>query len=138
MTDVAPWVPVEPTTNPAAILGPLPFELGSVSMPIPTSVVPAGATGILVFAWAVLSGVNSALAYWHFASRLANRPTNWFSLMAAGDPGGNGVTCNSQAFWLPAPVDRTLVVTLYGNALSSPTNQGAVEIHGYYPGGAST
>ena len=98
MTGVAPWVPVEPTTNPAAILGPLPFDLGSVSMPIPTSVVPAGATGILVFAWAVLSGVNSALAYWHFASRLANR----------------------------------------GNALSSPTNQGAVEVHGYYPGGAST
>src|ERR1035437_142391 len=71
MTGVAPWVPVEPTTNPAAILGPLPFDLGSVSMPIPTSVVPAGATGILVFACAVLSGVTSAPPYCHFASRLS-------------------------------------------------------------------
>jgi hypothetical protein len=107
-------------------------------MTIPASVVPPGAMGILIFAWAALSGVNSSLAYWHFASSTGSGGGNWFSLMAAGDPTGSTVSCNSQAFWLPMPVDGTLVVTLTGSGLTSSTNQGEVEIHGYYPGSAST
>lgn len=46
---------------------------------------------------------------------------------------GTSVSCNSQAFWLPTPVDAQLVVTLNVNDLPSTTNQGEVEIHGYIP-----
>ncbi len=133
MLPVLPWVPVEPATNSAAILGSLPFARGSVSFSIPTSVVPIGAQGILVFSWAALSGVNPSLAYWHFASSLAGGQANWFSLLVAGDPTGRSVTCNSQAFWLPMPASRQLVVTLNLNDLPSASNRGEVEIHGYYP-----
>ena len=130
---IEPWVPVEPTTKRAAILGTLPFSRGLVSFTIPRSVVPDDATGILVFAWVSLSGVNPAFAFWHFASAVAGGPANWFSLAIAGDPTGQSVTCNSQEFWLPMPADRNLVVTLNLADLPSKANQGEVEIHGYYP-----
>jgi hypothetical protein len=131
---VAPWISVEPNKNSAAILGPLPFNRGSVIYSIPTSVVPPSATGILVFAWAALSGKNAPLAYWHFSTLLADGSRNWFSLLVAGDPSGQSVTSNSQAFWLPAPVDGKLTVTLFASDLASASNHGEVEIHGYYPG----
>ena len=134
MFRVAPWISVEPSKNPAAILGPLPFTRGSLTFSIPDTVVPTSATGILVFAWAALAGKNAPLAYWHFSTLLADGSRNWFSLLVAGDPSGQSVTCNSQAFWLPAPTDGTLTVTLFANDLASPANQGEVEIHGYYPG----
>jgi len=131
---VAPWISVEPNKIPAAILGPLPFKRGSVTLAIPGAAVPATATGILVFAWAALSGKNAPLAYWHFASTLADGSQNWFSLLVAGDTNGQSVSCNSQAFWLPQPADGKLIVTLFANDLSSASNRGEVEIHGYYPG----
>ena len=119
------------------MLGDLPFALGSVTLPIPESVVPDSATGILVFAWAILSGVNPNPAYWHFTVATPNGRTNWFSLLIAGNSTDAGIVCNSQAFWLPAPVDGNLVVTLNANDLPSSTNEGAVEIHGFYPAGAT-
>jgi hypothetical protein len=131
---VTPWISVEPDKNPAAILGPLPFKRGSVTFPIPRTVVPASATGILVFAWAALSGKNAPLAYWHVASTLADGSRNWFSLLVAGDPNGLSASCNSQAFWLPQPADGSLHVTLFANDLLSSSNHGEVEIHGFYPG----
>ena len=136
MYRVAPWISVEPNENSAAILGPLPFERGPVTFSIPQTVVPSSATGILVFAWAALSGKNAPLAYWHFSTLLADGSRNWFSLLVAGDPSGQSVTCNSQAFWLPAPTDGKLTVTLFASDLASPSNSGEVEIHGYYPGAA--
>ena len=87
-----------------------------------------------MFAWTILTGVNPHAAYWHIASAVAGADANWFSLLIAGDPSGASVVCNSQAFWLPAPADGTLVVTLNAHDLPSPTNQGMVEIHGYYRG----
>lgn len=134
MPGIAPWVPVEPNKNGAAILGALPFRQGPVSLKIPDTVVPAGATGILVFAWAILTGVNAPFAYWHFASRAGMTRHNWFSMLIAGDSSGKSITSNSQAFWLPMSVDRTLTVTLFANDLTSPSNRGEVEIHGFYPG----
>jgi hypothetical protein len=131
---VAPWISVEPNKTPAAILGPLPFKRGTVAFSIPQTVVPANAGGILVFAWAALSGKNAPLAYWHFASKLADGSQNWFSLIISGDMAGQSVTSNSQAFWLPQPADGRLTVTLFANDLGSSTNRGEVEIHGYYPG----
>ena len=138
MPAVVPWTPVSPSLNPAAILGDLPFAQGSVILPIPQSVVPSGATGILVFAWAVLRGVNPNPAYWHFAVATSERQTNWFSLLIAGNSKDAGAVCNSQAFWLPAPIDGTLVVTLNANDLPSPSNEGEVEIHGFYPDNTTT
>jgi hypothetical protein len=138
MIRVPPWVPVQPSTNPAAILGNLPFAKGSVTLAIPESVVPCDATGILVFAWAVLSGENPSRAYWHIASANADGSSGFFSLFVGGDPKGSSVTCNSQAFWLPPPVDGSLVVTLNLNDLPSGTNKGEVEIHGYIPGPATS
>lgn len=88
MSAVTPWVSVEPSTNPAAILGSLPFVRGTVVLAIPATVVPDDASGILVFAWSALSGVNADLAYWHFAVNLADGGQNWFSLLVAGDPAG--------------------------------------------------
>ncbi len=134
MHRTAPWIPVEPSTTPAAILGPLPFKRGSVTLPIPRSVVPSSAGGILVFAWAALSGKNPPLAYWHFAARLPDGTGDWFSLLVAGDPTGQSVSCNSQAFWLPMPADGNLVVSLHVSDLPAAQNRGEVEIHGYYPG----
>jgi hypothetical protein len=131
---VAPWISVEPNKTPAAILGPLPFKRGSVTLSIPRTVVPASATGILVFVWAALSGKNAPLAYWHVASTLADGSRNWFSILVAGDPSGQSVACNSQAFWLPQPTDGNLIVTLFANDLLSSGNRGEVEIHGYSPG----
>ena len=134
MAGIAPWVSVEPNENKAAILGVLPFRQGSVTFRIPPTVVPAGAGGILVFAWTILTGVNSPFAYWHFESRVGAERQNWFSMLVAGDPAGGSKTSNSQAFWLPMPIDRNLTVMLFMNDLTSRTNRGQVEIHGYYPG----
>ncbi len=131
---VPPWTSVWPGSIPAAILGDLPFAVGSVTLDIPESVVPRDATGILVFAWAILRGANPDAPYWHIASAAAGASANWFSLLIAGDPAGNGTVCNSQAFWLPAPADRSLVVTLNAHDLPSSTNEGKVEIHGFYRG----
>jgi hypothetical protein len=130
----SPWIPVEPNKNPAAILGPLPFRRGSVTLPIPSKVVPATATGILVFAWAALAGKNAGLAYWHMAVEVGPNRHNFFSLLVAGDPTGSSVMCNSQAFWLPMPRTASLIVTLHGADLMSSSNKGEVEIHGYSPG----
>ena len=127
----APWIPVEPNKNPDAILGPLPIELGSVALLIPPTVVPAGATGILVFAWAKLSGMNPRLAYWHIGADAGGK-RDFFSLLVGGDPTAPSIVCNSQAFWLPMPSSRKLVVTLHVANLSAQT-QGEVEIHGYMP-----
>ena len=135
MSVVAPWVPVEPSNTPTAILGSLPFSRGSTTFTIPTEVVPATATGILVFMWAALSGSNASIAYWHAAVNIASDDggaQNWFSLLVAADASG-GTTVNSQEFWLPTPVDGLLTVSLHLNDLSSSSNQGQVEIHGYYP-----
>ncbi|MBI3568171.1 MAG: hypothetical protein HY084_08230 [Gemmatimonadetes bacterium] len=131
MSRVAPWVAVEPSTTPAAILGNLPMTQGSVSFPLPASVVPAGASGLLLFAWASLAGKNPSLAYWHVASTLPDGSQDWFSLLVAGDPSGRGVVCNSQAFWLPPSASGAITVSLHLNDLPSPGNQGQVEIHGY-------
>ncbi len=136
MASPSSWIPVEPNKIPAAILGPLPFRIKTVALPIPTAVVPSTATNILVFAWAALSGKNSPLAYWHVASEAASGQRDFFSLMIAGDPTGSSVICNSQAFWLPMPPDARLIVTLHAADLPSPTNRGEVEIHGYSPGPA--
>ena len=134
MAGIAPWVSVEPNKNSAAILGNLPFRQGSVTFRIPTTVAPMGATGILVFAWVILTSENSPFAYWHFVSRAGLQRLNWFSMLIAGNP--TGTTSNSQAFWLPMPTDRNLGVTLFANDLTSPKPRGEVEIHGYYPGPA--
>jgi hypothetical protein len=127
----SPWIPVEPNKNPRAILGKLPFKRGSVTLSIPTTVVPATATGILVFAWAALSGENAPLAYWHVAAEVGPNRHDFFSLLVAGDPSGASVTCNSQAFWLPMPRTGSLIVTLHLADLTSRGNDGEVEIHGY-------
>lgn len=134
MNGVTPWISVEPSTNPAAILGTLPFAQGTATFTIPTTVVPDSATGILVFAWAALAGVNADLAYWHFAINIDSVVQNWFSMLIAGDPSGASVNSSSQEFWLPFPADRSLSVTLFANDLTSPANRGEVEIHGYIPG----
>ena len=100
---------------------------------LPTSVVPTGSSGILVFAWVVLSGQNPPFAYWHFGVNAGAAKPDWFSMLIAADPKGS-VTCNSQAFWLPMPVDGNVTVSLFYNDLPSKANRGQVEIHGYYPG----
>jgi len=128
---VAPWTPVFPADTPAAILGDLPFEAGTTSFAIPNAVVPPDASGILVFAWAALRGVNPSAAYWHVSSGPAGSDAVFFSLLVAGDPAGASVVCNSQEFWLPMPADGALTVTLAPNDLPSPANEGQLEIHGY-------
>lgn len=133
MTSVSPWVSVEPSTNPAAILGPLPATLGSVTYPIPESVIPATAAGILVFAWYAVYG-QATDGWWHFAVNLEGGTQNWFSLMlGAATPSQTLSACNSQTFWLPMPVDGNLEVTLFNGQLPADGFQGTVEIHGYAP-----
>jgi hypothetical protein len=134
MPGIAPWISVEPSSNPAAILGPLPFVAGSITYDIPTSVVPSSATGILVFAWYAIEGEINQLGWWHFAVNLEGGTQNWFSLMVAAETSSQNVSlCNSQAFWLPMPVDRALQVTLFKAQLPAEGCEGGVEIHGYYP-----
>ncbi len=131
---VTPWVSVEPNDNPAAILGNLPFVAGTQSFQIPTDVVPADATGILVFLWASLSGKNPPFGFWHASVNIGGGQSNWFSLLVAGDPAGHSVAANSQAFWLPMPVDGLVSVTFFADAtFASSTNSGQIEIHGYRP-----
>jgi hypothetical protein len=127
---VAPWIPVEPNKNGAAILGKLPLKPGAKVFRVPSTVVPSSAGGILIFAWARFAGPNPPLAYWHVGARLADGTENWFSLLVAS---GGDTVCNSQAFWLPMPADGTVVVRLYAAAPLSNCD-GEVEIHGYYPG----
>jgi len=132
MAFIAPWVSVEPSTNPAAILGRLPLTQGSVVYEIPTSVVPPTAGGILVFAFYALAGVVAAPGWWHFAVNLEDGTQNWFSLLVAGGNTSQEVTaCNSQEFWLPMPVDGVLTVTFFNGELSPGGCEGGVEIHGY-------
>ena len=60
MSGVGPWVAVQPLMNPAAILGKMPMRAGVTHrFHIPASVVPPTATGILVFAWAGVSGAGA-------------------------------------------------------------------------------
>ena len=136
MTSVAPWVPVEPSSNPAAILGPLPFTPGTVTYDIPATVVPAEAGGILVFAWYAVHGRIRANGWWHFAVNLRDGTQNWFSVMVGAATTTRDVSpCGSQAFWLPMPFDGKLQVTLFNGQLPEAGGcQGTVEIHGYAPG----
>lgn len=134
MASIAPWIPVEPSSNPAAILGPLPFVPGSVTYEIPPGVVPPSATGILVFAWYAVAGEIPQPGWWHFAVNLEGGTQNWFSLMVAAGTTSQPVSpCNSQVFWLPMPVDGALQVTFFNGQLPSEGCQGGVEIHGFYP-----
>ena len=135
MDGIKPWVSVEPLRNPGANMGPLPMVPGVLTtFAIPSTVVPARAAGILVFAWASIAGVNgSGVSFWHFAVNIAARRQNFFSLLVEGRVESTAACVNSQAFWLPIPGDGKLQVTLFGAALPSPLNHGEVEIHGYYP-----
>lgn len=142
MYRIAPWIAFEPTSSNGGILGSLPLKPGSVTFSIPDSVVPSGAGGILVFAWARLSGLNPKVAYWHVGATVAGGTQDWFSLLVASDPVNQTFVCNSQAFWLPMPVDGQLTVTLFvpvprpgeGPGEADIQGYGEVEIHGYYPG----
>jgi hypothetical protein len=135
MTGIAPWIPVYPAQNGAAILGNLPMTQGTVSFQVPASVVPDDATGILVFAWCALRGENAGAGYWHVAVNVPGGIQNWFSLMVVGSPVAERISVfNSQAFWLPMPTDGIVSVTLAGSDFPSPKNHGEVEIHGYMPG----
>lgn len=130
---VSPWVAVSPATHPDAILGGLPMAVGTATYDLPTSVVPADATGILVFVWCAISGANSGGGYWHTAVNLGDGSQNWFSLLAVGTPQTERVVLfNSQAFWLPMPSDGKVSVTLAGSSFAG-NNKGQVEIHGYMP-----
>ncbi|MDQ3281411.1 MAG: hypothetical protein M3Q69_08365 [Acidobacteriota bacterium] len=127
----APWINVEPSTTPAAMLGELPKTQGSVVYPIPGTVVPPGATGIMVFAWYAVAGTIARPGWWHFAVNTGSGVANWFSLMIAG-AGAQPVTlCNSQEFWLPMPVDGALTVTFFHGELLPSACASSVEIHGY-------
>jgi hypothetical protein len=138
MTGIPPWIPVAPAQNKAAILGQLPMQPGTVSFAIPTAVVPPNATGILVFAWCALTGANPGGGYWHMTVNVPGGLQNWFSLMGLGSALGDDTTVfNSQAFWLPVPVDSSLSVTFTGKALPNRSNRGEVEIHGYMPGASA-
>jgi hypothetical protein len=134
MAGIASWISVEPSSNPAAILGPLPFIPGSVSYQIPAGVVPPSATGILVFAWYAIAGEILQPGWWHCAVNLEGGTQNWFSLMVAAGTASQAVSpCNSQVFWLPMPVDGELQVTFFNGQLPAKGCEGGVEIHGYYP-----
>ena len=109
----------------------MPFTRACTTFVIPADVVPPDATGILVFIWVTLTGDNASPAFWHAAVNVAGGGQNWFSMLIAAAAGTT--TVNSQEFWLPAPTDGILMVSLYLNDLTSPLNQGQVEIHGYYP-----
>ncbi len=107
---------------------------GTVRYPVPPALRAAGATGLLVFAWCALEGVNAAMGYWHMAVQAAPDVQNWFSLIGVGAKQDAAAAFNSQAFWLPMPIDGALTVTLVtpvGDGFSSPRNKGQVEIHGY-------
>jgi hypothetical protein len=130
---IAPWINVEPSAHPAAILGELPQTQGSVVYPIPDSVVPPGATGIMVFAWYAAAGPIPRPGWWHFAVNIGGGNENWFSLIIGAAGPQPATPCNSQVFWLPMPVDGALTVTFYNGELSPGTCAGGVEIHGYSP-----
>lgn len=134
MPSIAPWVSVEPSTIPAAILGKLPLTQGGVVYEIPTSVVPSTAGGILVFAWYAVADPVPVPGWWHFAVNVGGGTQNWFSLLVAGGNTTQEMTpCNSQVFWLPMPVDGLLTVTFFNGELFPGGCESGVEIHGYYP-----
>jgi hypothetical protein len=117
-----------------AVLGDLPMAQGTVRYAVPTSLRAAGASGLLVFAWCSLEGVNPAMGYWHMTSQVAPDVQNWFSLIGVGSQQAGNTAFNSQAFWLPMPVDGMIAVSLVtpvGDGFTSPRNRGQVEIHGY-------
>ena len=136
---VDPWVPVDPSTIKAAALGPLPIVPVAVTTPttivysIPTDVVPANATGILVFAYYIFSGQTGTPARWQFSVNAANGKQNWFKMMLGSLTWTDSVAfCNSQSFWLPMPTDGNLTVTLAaGASISMNDISSGVEIHGY-------
>ena len=132
MSGVGPWIAVQPGDNRAAILGNLPMKSGVVSrFKIPLSVVPASATGILVFAWVGITSQQAGGTYWHVAVGVPGGGENFFSLLVKYTSGGSAT--NSQAFWLPMPADRIVRATMVGPDLQDGSNTGEVEIHGYYP-----
>jgi hypothetical protein len=132
---IAPWVSVEPATNPAAILGLLPLSPGTFVYEIPAGVVPPSATGILVFAYYAVATPVVAPGWWHFIVNVGGGQQNWFSLLIAGGNTTQTVTaCNSPEFWLPMPVDGLLTVTFFHGEFFSGDCVSGVEIHGYYPG----
>jgi hypothetical protein len=138
MSVITPWTSVYPADTPAAILGNLPMKQGTVSFAVPTSVVPADAAGILVFAWCAITGSNPGMGYWHVSVNLSGGGANFFSMIVVGAPHGERPTLfNSQAFWLPMPSDGNVNVTLAGADFPGPGNEGEVEIHGYLPAAAS-
>lgn len=133
MDRVGPWVAVQPLMNPAAILGKLPMKTGVTHhFHIPVSVVPPGAVGILVFAWAGVTGAAPAgVSAWHLSVAIPSGGEDFFSLLVRTLPGA--AATNSQAFWLPMPRDAVLRATLLGADLPATGNTGEVEIHGYLP-----
>lgn len=125
-----PWTPLQPVI----ILGDLPMKAGTVTYALPTELREAGATGLLVFAWCALVGGNRVSGYWHVAAEVAPGVPNFFSLMGVGGADPTGTAFNSQAFWLPMPVDGALSVTLAvsaGDGFPSVANRGMVEVHGF-------
>ena len=130
---IGPWIAVQPSQKPAAILGKLPTQSGVTHrFKIPVSVVPDGAAGILVFAWIGISGASGGGSYWHVEVGVPGGGVNFFSLLVSCSSGG--AATNSQAFWLPMPADRIVRATLAGATLPAATTVGDVEIHGYLPG----
>ena len=127
---VTPWVPI----GQVAVLGNLPMTQETVRYLAPASLRAAGATGLLVFAWCALEGVNAAMGYWHTSVQVAPGVQNWFSLIGVGSKQESAAAFNSQAFWLPMPIDGVIAVTLVtpvGDGFSSTRNKGQVEVHGY-------
>ena len=132
MEVVGPWIAVQPRQKPTAILGKLPLQSGVTHrFKIPGNVVPDGATGILVFAWAGITANTGGVCYWHVAVDVPGGGNNFFSLLLSCTSGGSAT--NSQAFWLPMPTDRILHATMFGPVVPGSASDGEVEIHGYYP-----
>jgi hypothetical protein len=130
---VGPWIAVQPSQKPAAILGKLPMQSGVTHrFKIPVSVVPDGATGILVFAWVGVAAALGGVSYWHVGIGVPGGGVNFFSILVSCSSGTNAT--NSQAFWLPMPADRIVHATVHGAALPVARSTGEVEIHGYIPG----
>ena len=133
MTGIEPWIAVQPLKQPAAILGKLPMKPGVTHrLKIPVSVVPSGATGVLVFAWVGVTAPTTGVCFWHVGVGVPGGTTDFFSLLVSVSSGGSAT--NSQVFWLPMPADRIVHATMFGAAAPDATSVGDVEIHGYYPG----
>ena len=133
LNSIDPWISVHPTKQPGAILGKLPLQSGVTNrFKIPVSVVPSGATGILVFAWCGVTAARPGVCYWHVGVGVPGGDNDFFSLLVSCSSGVSAT--NSQAFWLPMPADRLVHATMSGSAVPDATSDGEVEIHGYFPG----